>query len=363
MPNHAQNPLLPDLEQVLKQTEAIWPSLRDASVLLTGGTGFIGCWLLETLLHARQQLGLNTRVTVLTRSPGSFRAKAPHLAGHEAVRLCQGDVLDWTDPKTSFSHVIAAATTVSSASARTGEGDGYEEHTLAAVRRTLECARQSGAKRFLFLSSGAVYGSQTQTIEHVSEDTPLEPNTPYGRAKLAAEQLCLEAMRQQNLGIIIARIFALIGPWQPLDAGYAVTDFIRDARAGRPIRIRGDGSTIRSYLYAADLAAWLWTLLLWGEPGEAYNVGSETALSVRQLAEEVRQVFNPDLTLAFEPSGTTPGGAPPRYVPSCRKISQFLGYGPLWDLSQSLQGTRRFLEQQEIGSPQRALAKRQPKNG
>src|SRR5262245_28146767 len=104
------NPLAADLDHVLAGTAGLWDGLRGARLFVTGGTGFFGRWLLESLLWADERHGLGVEAVVLTRSPGAFARKAPHLADHPAIRLHEGDVRDFAPPAGDFSHVIHAAT-------------------------------------------------------------------------------------------------------------------------------------------------------------------------------------------------------------------------------------------------------------
>src|SRR5687768_9874265 len=93
MPGTSAPPLpARDLDHVLEHTQGIWEDLRDARLFVTGGTGFFGRWMLETLLRANDDLGLGAGATVLTRDPSAFAQAAPHLAAHAAVKLLGGDV-------------------------------------------------------------------------------------------------------------------------------------------------------------------------------------------------------------------------------------------------------------------------------
>jgi dTDP-glucose 4,6-dehydratase len=284
------NPVKPlpleDLEHVLLHTGKIWEPLRGGRLFVTGATGFFGMWLLETFAFANERLNLGAQLVGLTRNPEAFRAKAPHLAANPAITLHQGDVRHFDFPSGNFSHVIHAGTT-SSVPVPPKE---MLETIIQGTTRTLDCAVASGVKRFLFVSSGAVYGKQPQDLTHIPEtytgapDTT-DPASAYGEGKRVGELLCSIFNKQHGLETVITRCFAFVGPHLPLNGHFAAGNFIRDALGGGPIHVKGDGSPVRSYLYAADLAIWLWTILLRGQHGRSYNVGLDIPIKISQLAD------------------------------------------------------------------------------
>jgi dTDP-glucose 4,6-dehydratase len=214
------------------------------------------------------------------------------------------------------------------------------ETIVEGTRRVLEVARRSGARRLLFTSSGAVYGRQPPELSHVPEDytggpDPLTPASAYGEGKRAAELLCTLAGAAHGFDAVIARCFAFSGPYLPLDLHFALGNFVRDALAGGPIRVGGDGTPFRSYLYGADLAAWLWTLLARGQPARAYHVGSEAALSVRDLAFTVARVLGVERGVALART-PVPGAPAERYVPSTRRSREELGLAESFGLEESI---------------------------
>jgi nucleoside-diphosphate-sugar epimerase len=335
-----------DLDHILNHTSHLWEEVRGQNIFLTGGTGFFGCWLLESFVWANDQLDLGAKATVLSRNPEAFAAKAPHLANHPAVRLLQGDVRTFEFPAGEFPFVIHAAT---EASAKLNQENPLLmfETVVDGTRRTLDFARTHGTRQFLLTSSGAVYGKQPTGMTHIPEDylgapDPMDPDAAYGEGKRAAEMLCRLYAHQFGLETKVARCFAFVGPHSPLDAHYAIGNFIRDALQGGPIRVNGDGSPLRSYLYAADLAVWLWTIILKGQPCRPYNVGSDRSINIADLARLVSQLADPGIKVTIARKADPPQ-PPQRYVPSIDRARNELMLESWITLEESIQKTVRWL--------------------
>lgn len=312
----AVNWLTEDLNYIMAHTQGLWEPLRGQNIFVTGGTGFFGRWLLESFAHANRELDLQARMVVLSRDPAAFAEKARHLSENPAIKLVRGDIRTFSaaevraqlEPSFSghYEFVIHAAT---EASAKlNAENPLLMLDTIVQGTRTaLEFAVATGAKRFLLTSSGAVYGRQPSDLTHLPEDylggpDCTNPASAYGEGKRMAELLCACFHQQHGLETLIARCFAFVGPFLPLDTHFAIGNFIRDALAGGPIQVKGDGTPYRSYLYAADLAIWLWTILLKGIPLRGYNVGSENVRTITEVAQAVREASGMQLDISIAQS-------------------------------------------------------------
>jgi nucleoside-diphosphate-sugar epimerase len=340
-----------DLRFVVEHARDAWESLRGGRLFLTGGTGFIGTWLLESFVQANRDLGLGASVEVLSRDPAGFLTRRPHLREESAVSFVLGDVRCFEVRGREFTHVIHGATT---------SGGPVPPQEMFSVivdgtKRVLDACRLAKPARGLLISSGAVYGQQPSTLSHVSEDYkggPLttSPSSAYGEGKRAAELLVSIASEYDAIPFSIARCFAFVGPLLPLDKHFAIGNFIADVLAHRPIRVGGDGTPRRSYLYAADLVVWLVTILAHGRAARAYNVGGEQDVSILELAATVArrgvQLRTGD-TLRVEiakPNQEELCQPPNRYVPRCWRAADELRLSQNISLEEAIDRTLRFHE-------------------
>lgn len=272
-------------------------ALRGEHLLITGGTGFMGIWLTELLTYLNDQYGFGVQLSLLSRDPNAFRDKAPHLALRPDVSLIQQDVRNVVDLPKEVGWIIHAA----------GNPDNRQHASdpiqvmrviVYGTASVLEAAtRLPNLKKFLNISSGLIYGQQPIDLDCIPENffggiDCASVNTAYIEAKRFGETLCATYRNQHRLPIVIARPFAFMGPYQLLDRPWAINNFINDSLRGGPIRIQGDGETVRSYMYASDMAWWLLSILVQGVVEKNYNVGSQKGITLTDVAEKVANNFS-----------------------------------------------------------------------
>ena len=352
-----------DLGHVLQHTADVWPVLAGQRLFITGGTGFFGCWLLETLLTANQRLDLRIEATVLSRDPDAFARRMPDLATAPGIRWARGSAIDFTPEsvaralgvageRLAFDAVIHLATEADNARTLADPAAAVDVIT-GSTRRALDFASAVGARRFLFTSSGSVYGRQPPELEKMPEDfsgssDPAHLNAAYaisGQAKRAAENLCTAFWEEKGIEVVVARCFAFAGPYLPFEGKFAFGNFLADALAGRDLIVKGDGTPVRSYLYAADLAIWLWTLLARGAAGRVYNVGSEHPVNIRELAETVIRLLAPERRVRVLQT-PNPSAPAERYVPDTRRAREELGLAERISLEEAILRTAAWARRQ-----------------
>jgi dTDP-glucose 4,6-dehydratase len=343
-----------DLGELLAVAPSPWERLREATVLVTGASGLIGRWMLSSLLHAVDSLGLATSVMALVRDPGAWKAAAPELAGHPHVIIMEGDLSNIPKPPSRPTHVVHLAAP-SPRAQRESPLEAFDT-LVSGTRRVLELAAGASPKGFLFCSSCSVYGRHSLRQGRMAEDClegpdPLAPpNAAYDEGKRAAETLCGLFALNRGVPAVAARLFPVIGPGQDLGGHHAASSFVRDALAGGPVRVSSEGRAVRSYIYLADAAWWLWTALLDGRPGRAYNVGGGEAVTVLELAKRVAASLSPSPEVLV-------GGAkepPSRQVPDTGRARAELGLRARIGLDEAIGRTlawhRAVGEQQKTAS-------------
>lgn len=311
-------------------------------LFITGGTGFFGRSMLRYLQTQFQQnpAVAPAEVVVLSRSPDRFLAEYPEFTKFGWLQLHRGDVEDPASlpQRISFTHILHAAADSTDAAGMTPLQ--RHEQIVQGTKNILQLAATTGARRFLLTSSGGVYGPQPASVNSIPEThngipDPLSLSSVYGLAKRQAEHLSALYSEAHGFEYVIARCFAFVGPDLPRHAHFAIGNFIRDALECPKISVSGDGTPIRTYLYQDDLAEWLLTALLYGQHGQAYNVGSDETTSIAELAHLVRDILAPGKAVnIFNRSDNSSHRN--RYVPDITKAKTELGLRVKIDLAEAI---------------------------
>jgi len=274
-----------DLELISEQLKQDISFYKNKHIYLTGGTGFFGKWLLETFIFLNKKYSANISVTILTRDPIKFKRNFPRLSSHNKFNFVKGEVQGFELSNKVFDLIIHAAADVS-----TGLNDSARSlmrtTVMEGTKRICDFAKRVECKRILYVSSGAAYGPQPEKLPRLPETFLQNPDfnfdDAYAATKFESEEYFI---LNAPCDVIVARCFAFSGPYLPLNGNFAFGNFINDVLNDRDIVINGSGTSIRSYLYAADLIIWLLRILSVGKGGELYNVGSDESISILELAQ------------------------------------------------------------------------------
>lgn len=313
-------------------------ALSGKTLLLTGGSGFVGSYLVESIIAFNQALdGAPCRLLLPTRSLAATQAKWPHFFGIENVIWFEWDGCELNPPGVGCDYIIHAASPTDTA-VFMRNAYGTMQDIVHTTEHVLAYAKRINVSALLFLSSGAVYGAQPATLEAIPETYFGGPDLTdarscYGEAKRYAELLC----HLSGVPTVVARLFAFVGPHQDLTSSYAMTDFIRQAKQTGRIRIQSDGSALRTYCYASDLTNALWKLLLKGSPNETYNVGSDApVVSILELANLVGEIVG-NVSVEVMKKDNSTGNNRSRYVPDITKLKKI--YSQQISLAQGISRT------------------------
>ncbi|TWC21738.1 dTDP-glucose 4,6-dehydratase [Pseudomonas sp. SJZ085] len=289
--------------------------LAGAHLLLTGGTGFFGRWLLALLRYLNGQ-GAAITVTITSRDPSRFLTANPEYRECTWISWFTGDIRDLVDLPGRVPDLILHAAADTSATANAHPLELF--NTLVdGARRVFDLAARNSSSRVLLTGSGAQYGSLSSAVgvceSYSGACASNVAASAYAEGKRAQETLGALYAQCYGIKVVMARCFAFAGPGLPLDGHFAIGNFVRDALYEEEIVLNSNGQAVRSYLHGADLAAWLLTLLVRGEPGVAYNVGSDEAISIADLAKRVVARIAPHKPVTI--LGRSEGGGRSFYVP------------------------------------------------
>jgi len=285
-----------DLE-IIASSDLPWENLAGKTLMVTGGSGFLASYLVKSLLVANDLHGLNLKVICVARNLHSVQIRLTSFLAHPSLEVVKHDIS--TPLPTDYP---AADFIIHSASQASPKYYGVDPiGTLMAntvgTMYLLQHAVRTQASRFLFFSSGEVYGLPVNSDQPVTEldfgyVDPLQTRSSYAESKRIGETMCAAWAHQHMLHTSVVRPFHTYGPGMLLDDGRVFADFVADVLACRDIVLKSDGLAKRPFCYISDATEGFLTVLLKGGTSQAYNVANPDAeISMHDLAHTLAGLF------------------------------------------------------------------------
>jgi nucleoside-diphosphate-sugar epimerase len=343
--------LYADCERSLAKTgTAQLEPLRNSTLLITGGTGFVGLWLSVFAAYLNDRYNFGLEIISTARHAARLADKANFLQKRADFRFIPVDIRQFIDIPPNLKWLIHAAGVPDS---RHHASNPIETMSVIAhgTERICQLAdRAVDLRAILHFSSALVYGAQPANIAalaetHIGAVNPLNVTNCYAEAKRFSETLCTAFRTQTRLPVVISRPFTFMGPFQPLDAPWAANNFLYAAMEGQPIKILGSGESLRTYLYGSDMALLALHQLVAGQIGAVYNLGHTEAISLRDLAELIVRQSGRAIEIRFNTGGRTVGIS--RLVPDMNKSVTEFKFAPAFTIADSVARTLKWYDTED----------------
>lgn len=286
--------ILEDIEYIIATTPVNWSMLSNKRILITGASGFLPTYLVETLLHLNLTRDLNIQITALVRNQENCDKRFSHHLNNPNLTFLVQDVSEPISLDLPH-HIIIHAASQASPKFYGVDPVGTLSANVLGTMRLLELARNHPLISFMYFSSGEVYG-ETQSVPTKESDygyiDPTAVRSCYAESKRMAENMCVSWHAQYQVPAKIVRPFHTYGPGMRLDDGRVYADFVRDIVQSHSIIMRSEGLASRAFCYLADATSGFFTVLLKGENVVPYNVGnSQAEIKVIDLANLLADLF------------------------------------------------------------------------
>ena len=347
LPELSENPIVfSDLKNIVSAFHS-WEFFQGHKVFITGGNGLLASYLVRAFLFANHYFDLNLQVTCLIRSRNSDLSRLKPWINSPCLHLVYGDVVEYPFEKLEAQSIVVHAASGASPKLYQVDPTGIILPNSIGTAKLCSQSCEWNVKRFLFFSTGEVYGVNNNPFFSEDDYGFLDPSllrSCYAESKRCGESTCIAYAQQFKLHATIARIFHTYGPQMKLDDGRVFADFIRDSLANRYIKITSKGDALRCFCYLADATIGFLYLIVFGASAHAYNLANPTSeVSIRNLALLISNLSNPPLPMIYESvkdgqSRYLPSSVP-RSLPSIAKINS-IGWYPTTSLQDGFSRTR-----------------------
>lgn len=312
------------VESICIRSENYFHNLKNAKILLTGGTGFFGFWLMNVFMYLFKENKFNGKIYLITRDRDGFIECNKHIFSSNFVDVIEGDIKSVKLDKIKPDHLIHFASTSASETYNNIKQIEKIDTLYLGTKNILEQCGNS-LKKVLFASSGAAYG-EIDTDYKITEDTftrLMSNNEKFALCigKTISEFQISFYSKVFNYDYSIARCFSFAGEFMPLSLHYAFGNFIRNAMQNENIVVTGSGEALRSYMYVGDAIVWFFAMLS-NPKNDIFNVGSDNGISIKHLAEIIAKKSN--CKVFAKPIKRNEGNfVRSSYIPSLSKIKEY----------------------------------------
>jgi UDP-glucuronate decarboxylase len=285
-----------DLEFIIN-SDNIWNSLEGKNILISGASGFLPAYMVETILYLNEtRFNDKTNIFAVVRNEEKALKRFSNYRDRKELKFIIQDVCNPININDEIHYIIHAA---SQASPKFYKKDpvGTLSPNIIGTHNLLEMARKKNVKGFLFFSSGEVYGEIEESMIPTKEKNygyvdPQDIRSSYVESKRMGETMCISWFKQYRVPAKIVRPFHTYGPGMNLNDGRIFADFVYNLLKREDVVIKSDGKAVRAFCYLADATAGFFTVLLKGKNGEAYNVGNDKCeINIIELAKKLVNLF------------------------------------------------------------------------